>query len=139
MRVRVLDAWKDVLSTLIANRKNSPNLSLSAKKEYVVYGLSWHQHQLFYDGQKVLCELVNDYGNLISVPIDILSVVDSRVPDIWRIEKRDGSVFLWPEIFLERFFFDDFSEGLPEAVKAFRSLQVLLGDDRQEAHRIGGR
>lgn len=76
----------------------------------------------------LVCELVDDYGNLTFAPIAAFEVIDGAVPDLWRVDVRDGDVLIWPDIFYREFFFDDLSEGVPECVAAFRNLRSLLGD-----------
>lgn len=128
MRVKVIDDWENVLADLGAEGSVRPKLFVGRGKEYMVYGLSLHRSSSVYRAGALICQLVDDYGNLTFAPINIFDVVDGRVPDSWRVGTRDGDVLIWPDIFYKDFFFDDLSEGVPECVVAFRNLQSLLGD-----------
>lgn len=128
MRVKVVDDWENVLADLGAEGKLKPRLSVTRGKEYTVYGLSLPRSSSVYREGVLNCHIVSDYGNLIFAPANIFSVVDGGLPDCWRIDIRNGSVLMWPDVFYQEFFFDDLSEGVPECVSAFRNLQLLLGD-----------
>lgn len=125
MRVKVLDNWLEILPKTTIGNGPCPKIFIGPGKEYVVYGLSWPRRSIIY-GRAPLCEVVDDYGNLISVPIDIFEVTDRRIPSAWRADVRDGSFFLWPEAFFREFFFDDLSEGDPESVNAFLAVREAI-------------
>jgi hypothetical protein len=133
MRVRVVREWERILSAVCLGTGREVTLFVTAEKEYTVYGMSWHKCSSLFGQPMLACEITDNYGNLISAPIDIFDVADGRIPDIWRIEKREDAVLLWPEVFLNKFFFDDLSEGVPECVHAFQNIKKLLegpnGDD----------
>jgi hypothetical protein len=131
MRVKVLDHWADVLPRTVLGSRPPPKLFISPGKEYLVYGLSLPQNSTVY-GRVLLCEVIDDDGNLISTPIDIFEVTDRQIPAIWRAESRDGSFFLWPETFLRKFFFDDLSEGDPETIDAFRVVREAIEDANED-------
>ncbi|HDS1221270.1 hypothetical protein ABE583_18820 [Stenotrophomonas sp. TWI143] len=128
MRVKVIDDWESVLADLGAEGKVKPKLFVARGKEYTVYGLSLHRSSSVYRAGALICQLVDDYGNLIFAPIGVFDVIDGAIPDFWRIEVRDGDVLIWPDIFYKDFFFDDLSDGVPECVAAFRNLQSLMGN-----------
>lgn len=97
-------------------------------KEYTVYGLSLHRSSSVYRAGAIICQLVDDYGNLTFAPIGVFDVTDGAIPELWRVAVRDGDVLIWPDIFHKEFFFDDLSEGVPECVAAFRHLQSQMED-----------
>lgn len=127
MRVKVLNNWETTLLRMGENKQRTPTFFIRAGQEHTVYGLSWLREPAVAGWAGPVCEITDDHGNLVSAPIEIFDVIDSHVPDVWRVVKGDSGVFLWPEVFLKDFFFDDLSEGVPECVEEFRNLQELLG------------
>lgn len=126
MRVKVVDDWENVLAHLGAEGKVKPTLFVTRGKEYTVYGLGLHRSSSVFRAGVMICELVDDYGNLTFAPIGIFEVTDGAIPELWRVSARNGDVLLWPDILHKEFFFDDLSDGVPECVAAFRNLQSRL-------------
>lgn len=120
MRVRALPDWRSVLNS--CSQKTVHDLYVSSDKEYVVYGLAWRVGSSAL-GTGFFCEIADDYGNLVSAPIDVFEIVNQELSSTWKVTKRSDAVLIWPDLFLQEFFFDDFSEGVPGVVEQFRNLQ----------------
>lgn len=129
MRVKLNDGWRNALAELAHKNRKQMTFFLGRKKEYVVYGLSWHPDSEIYPRPVTLCEVVDDDGNLVSVPIDVFEIVDSNISSTWHVERNANSVLMWPREFLEKFFFDDLSEGKSGALAAFEHVRDLIGRD----------
>jgi len=130
MRIQARGDWQDVLAGIGDQLgKPPPTLFVTANKQYTVYGLSWHTASSVY-GMGFLYEVVDDHGNVVSAPMDAFDIVDDRISTTWLVRKRGDSVFFWPELFFQKFFFDDLSEGVPEVVEAFRGLKNAIEDGR---------
>lgn len=130
MRVRALDDWKDVLSRISerGGKKKPPTLFISAKSEYLVYGLRWQYNRGMGEQPVLYCEIVEDFGNLIAAPLEVFEVIDGTIPNLWRLEQHPDGAFLWPDLFFQEYFFDDFSDGVPDCVKEFRTLQERMAE-----------
>ena len=110
----------------IAQREGvSPQFFLTPEREYVVFGLTLHSSSDA-RGLNAKFELLDDFGNLVSAPMDLFHVVEGSVSPCWTLKIVDGSILVWPAEFFERYFHDDLSEGLPEAVKAFSRVRSRI-------------
>lgn len=129
MRVKTVSEWTNVLAAMTVAGRSCPRLFLSSGRDYLVYGLSWPSQSVSY-GPTLLCQLLDDYGNLVSVPVSIFEITDNRIPSVWRAEVGNGSFNLWPEVFYREYFFDDLSDGVPNVVEAFRKARdIIEGED----------
>lgn len=126
MRIKTKPDWQNALSSIVGRLCEAPpTLFITEMKEYTVYGLSWHATSSIF-GAGFVCEVADDYGNIVSVPLDIFDIVEDRVSNTWLVRRRGDSIFFWPELFFQQFFFDDLSEGEPGVVQAFRSIKKAI-------------
>ena len=120
MKVQPITEWRETLEGLV---KASPTLPreyfISESNNYAVRGLT------FFDYPRIRpesFEILDDYGNLISIPQRLFNIIDDSLPRCWVARRRNGTLCIWPELFFREFFFDDLSERVPDVVRAFADL-----------------
>jgi hypothetical protein len=116
---------------LLLVRDPAPDYQLRVGGEYLVLGLTFLLPAPPHGGG-ARYEILNDYGKCRSIPAFLFELVDSRVSKYWVARQDDdGAVLLWPTEFYGRFFHDDLSEGVTEAVQTFSKV---VGRLQQEWH-----
>lgn len=121
MKIQLIKDWKKLLAE--SGESQSANFFISTEKVYVVYGISiWGQ----YGNGRPNFEIVDDDGNLVSLPAIIATVVDHTCPNNWIVRMIEKGLVVWPEVFFRKFFFDDLSDGEPTAVRAFKELRAKM-------------
>ncbi len=89
---------------------------------YVVFGISfliaapWMGTGTYY-------YVIDGTGRLVLAPSLLFEVEDGRPSPEWRFRAELGEGFLWPPLFREPFFHDDFSSGVPSAVERFSVIR----------------
>lgn len=126
MKVVASDAWRDILASKCKERSEprAPTLFVTAGKAYTVYGVSFRN--VVGSGGSFL-EVLDDYGNLVSAPADVFQIVDGSIPQLWVARMKEDGLCLWPEAFFAKYFFDDLSDGEPEALSKFADVRLVLG------------
>lgn len=82
---------------------------------FSVYGIRFCQNKLIYI-------YIYDDRHLIEVPLEMFSIVDDSIPSIWKCRFDEyGDFTLWPELFYQSDFFENFSEYSKKERKLLRS------------------
>lgn len=112
------------VKTSIDDPKN--NITNSNLKEYLLIGtLFWVYGITFFQG--VTYVYIFNGEHLFEVPLEMFSVIDDKVPDNWRIKIKDyGAVTLWPELFYESMFLENFAEREPKEREIFKELMAEI-------------
>lgn len=112
----------------IKTSMDNPDIRIinSDLKEYLLIGtLFWVYGIRFF--QNITYVYIYDGNHLIEVPIEMFLVVDDRVPDKWKIKIWDsGEVTLWPELFYENEFFENFAEREKRERELFKVLSTEI-------------
>lgn len=137
MKVRVLPDWQSQLAQY--NAKIDVQLFVNPESHYEVYGLSWRTPSSVFGTTCLLCEIMDDYGNLTSAPIDLFEVTEREVPWFWRTVTSKDAVLLWPDAFLREYFHDDYSNDDPEALLEFEKLQSQIAHWRANDPRLASK
>jgi len=95
-------------------------------KEYLVIGtLFWVFGVRFF--KSITYAYIFDGNHLFEVPIELFEVVDSKVSSEWRIKIGDsGEVTLWPELFYENNFIENFAEREYKERELFKELRAEI-------------
>ena len=137
MKVKILPDWQSKLAQY--NAKIDVQLFVNPESHYEVYGLSWRTPSSVFGTPCLLCEIMDDYGNLTSAPIDLFEVIEREVPWFWRTVTSKDAVLLWPDAFLREYFHDDYSNDDPEALLEFEKLQSQIAHWRANDPRLASR
>ena len=87
---------------------------------YTVYGLSIEHENIYY-------EIFYDERHLMSVPSSLFTIVDDHVPACWRVGFSPlGDLTLYPKLFYQEDFWENFSEFEEKERKQFEALRVLF-------------
>lgn len=91
------------------NQPVSEYPDLTSERYYAVIGIEADDFRI-----------LNDHGRPYLYPKDLFEVVDAREPDDWLNEiGEDGEHYAYPAPLNNVGFFEDFFDGVPEAVAAF--------------------
>jgi len=126
MIVRAKKGCQDLLAASFLRRSTRPSsVYISDGTIYVVYGIGWGNAKLLF-GETTAVEILDDFGNLTTAPMELFEIICDQVYEGWRVRLIDDSVICWPELFFQKYFFDDLSEGVPEVVAAFKNLRANI-------------
>lgn len=68
-----------------------------------------------------------DNNHLFEAPIELFEIVDDNVSTEWKIKEwENGEVTLWPELFYEEGFLENFAEREVKERKLFDHLRVKI-------------
>lgn len=121
MRVQAKADCTELIAKRAASVGKQWSIYVAALNEYHVYGLTWYNGSPAF-GTGCFYEILDDFDNLISAPSDAFEVIDGHLDD-WTVKSVDGNCFVWPNLFYEKYFFDDLSEGVHDAVRRFELLK----------------
>jgi hypothetical protein len=129
-----LNRRSDLSDDLKASFGNE-ELNLSLGKNYVVYGLAFHQGHLWF----YLIDDARKEGLYpIWYPSALFDVVDGRMPSFWRLGIRTtapGRLAItiafkqWAE---NPYFYDDLTNGVKEAVSAWQEHRKLTDQESSQ-------
>ena len=114
----------DQLSILgeYAHAKNS--FSISADKEYIVFGLTFEFGDL---GHGCFVQILSDNNHLMHVPMVQFVTTDDRVSKYWEIKSySDGGVTLWPPSMYREFYHDDLTEDVIDVIEDFKRVKQQI-------------
>lgn len=87
--------------------------------EYAVYGIRTSDEANYF--------MIFDDGHLFEVPSQMFEITQSKVSPLWIIRNDDTKgLTLWPELFYENDFFENFSEWEEKERKQFDELRQLF-------------
>ena len=97
---------------------------VSIDKEYLVLGLTL---SLINYNQVCFIEHISDYGHIVSTPLSFFRITKNKSSNIWILKIwENNEITLWPKLFYEDCFHDNFSEGDKECIDKFKTLYKEL-------------
>ncbi|WP_061207196.1 hypothetical protein [Leptospira santarosai] len=99
------------------------NGSMNIGEIYTVFGLKFNLDMLsvyvFYDER-----------HIVQVPMELFEVIDERVSSEWKAKLwEDGRFTLWPEMFYEEDFFENFSDWQTDERERFKLLKERMENE----------
>lgn len=123
MKVSLLDDWKALLGEISAGQhKSPPEPFINNDRTYYVYEICFSSSSFYYPNI-ISIRIIDDFDNLILVPLIIFRIVDGCMPPVWRFIMNDHGFLIGPDLFREKYFFDDVSEREPKAVADLLELR----------------
>lgn len=112
------------IKTSIDNPNN--RIINSDMKEYLLIGtLFWVYGIRFF--QNITYVYIYNGNHLVEVPVEMFSVIDDKVSDKWKIKIWDnGEVTLWPKLFYENEFLENFAEFEQKERELFKELSAVI-------------
>ena len=96
---------------------------LNVDSEYVVYGIRTSNEANYY--------IIFDEGHLVEVPSSMFEIVDGKASHLWTVRNDDtNGVTLWPELFYDEDFFENFSDWEEKERKDFEELRKIFEESR---------
>lgn len=93
---------------------------------YTAFGLEFNLDLLY-------VTIFFDERHLVDVPMEILEIIDERVSNEWKAKLwRDGRFTLWPEMFYEKDFFENFSDWQTDERERFKLLRERMESESSE-------
>lgn len=116
MKVKVIKLEIDYVENSIINSKMQDFLNIG--DEYTVYAITIQKTMTYVQ--------IYIYNKLISVPIELFEIIDSRVSKYWSISYTNSTTRFWPNEFYQDYFHDDLFEDVPEIVSKFKEVKNKL-------------
>lgn len=92
---------------------------LKVGNEYIVYGIRSSNESNYY--------MIFDDGHLTEIPTTMFKIIEGKVSPFWVVRSDDlNNITLWPELFYEDDFFENFTEWEQRERKKFHKLKQLL-------------
>ncbi len=99
---------------------------LTIGKTYVALGLLMNTSYPSL-GKGTWVKLLCDYGHIESYPMFLFEIISGKVDSEWIISKGlEGLLQIEPEIMQQPHFAEDYLDGIPEVVLAFKNLYKLM-------------
>jgi len=114
MVVRCIKTSIDADDPYIINRDMRDFLRIG--DEYIVYGIRMKLNKSIYF-------MVFDGNHLVEVPSPMFEIIDGRVSSLWVVQNEGDNIRLWPELFYEDDFLENFSEWEDRERKKFEKLK----------------
>jgi hypothetical protein len=133
MVVKCLSTYPDAeqLSRLGDHFYRRQTFVLEIGKEYLVLGIDFYVNDSAW-GSGVYVEYLDEAGEgpvglILRAPICLFDTVDGRPSKYWVASKHDNKAWsLKPPSFYREFYYDDFSESIPDIVEDFIRVYSLL-------------
>lgn len=113
MKVKVVKLRSNGVQEGMINLNMQDFLNLG--EEYIVFAITIQKHttyiQIYIDKK------------LISVPLELFEIIDSRVSKYWLVSYINSTTRFWPNEFYQEFFHDDLFEEVPEIVLKFNNVK----------------
>lgn len=119
MKVKVIKLEINNVDKSVINSKMKDFLNIG--DEYIVYGLTM-QNTIIY------VQIYID-NKLISIPIELFEIIDSRVSKYWLVTYTDITTRFWPNEFYQEYFHDDLFEEIPEIVSKFNDVKNKIENE----------
>jgi len=106
---------------------NPANLLMNSDlREYLRVGdLFWVYGIRFF--QNVVYVYIYNGDHLFEVSMEMFKVIDSFVSEKWKIKIwNDGTITLWPELFYESEFIENFAEHEEKERELFKKLSIEI-------------
>lgn len=94
---------------------------LNIGDEYTVYGLTMQKTVMY-------VQIYID-NKLISIPIELFEIIDSRVSKYWLLTYTNITTRFWPSEFYQEYFHDDLFEEVSETVSKFNEVRHKIENE----------
>lgn len=92
---------------------------LSVGSIFCVYGMRFLKNVTYF--------YIFNNEHLIEIPLELFEVIDNHVPGEWKIKIwMSNEITLWPSLFYEDDFLENFSERETKARKKFEALRDAI-------------
>jgi hypothetical protein len=86
---------------------------------FLVYGIRF--------SKDIMYVYIFDDNHLFEVPMEMFTIIDDIISDKWKIKVwKDGDVTLWPELFYENDFLENFAEHEITERNLFKELRAEI-------------
>ncbi|WP_306353312.1 hypothetical protein [Flavobacterium sp. '19STA2R22 D10 B1'] len=119
MKVKVIKLEIKNVEKSVINSKMEGFLNIG--DEYIVYGLTMQKNIMY-------VQIYID-NKLISIPIELFEVIDSRVSRYWLVTYTNITTRFWPNEFYQEYFHDDLFEEVPETVSKFNDVRNKIENE----------
>lgn len=99
-----------------AYRVGKTRYPVTRGEEYLVFGLIYLNSVSWID-----IEMPTEV--VVSVPLFLFEIIDSRASRLWKIKIEPDGLTLWPKEFYDPFFHSRLADGIPEILSGFRQLK----------------
>ena len=107
--------------------KPDKHISNSDLTDYIKVGTIFPVYGLEFDKGILYVCIFFDERHLLSVPLELFEVVDNKIPSLWNFGiGKYGEVTLWPEMFHEENFLENFAEYEKDERERFKSLRATI-------------
>jgi len=113
MKVKVIKLEIKNVDSSVINSKMENFLNIG--DEYTVYAVTIQKTMTY-------VQIYID-NKLISIPIELFEIIDSKVSKYWLVSYTDSTTRFWPNEFYQEFFHDDLFEGVTEIVTQFNDVK----------------
>jgi len=113
MKVKVIKLEIKNVDISVINSKMENFLNIG--DEYTVYAVTIQKTMTY-------VQIYID-NKLISIPIELFEIIDSKVSKYWLVSYTDSTTRFWPNEFYQEFFHDDLFEGVTEIVTQFNDVK----------------
>ena len=114
MRVKCIKTAITVSNKKIINNDISSYMVIGTI--FLVYGLRFSLN--------VTYVYIYDGDHLLEVPLELFEIIDENVSVFWKVKTENGEVTLWPELFSEDEFLENFSEREERERNIFDTFKV---------------
>jgi hypothetical protein len=119
MVIRCIKNFIDIDNSNIINNDMREYLQIGNK--YIVYGIRISNESNYY--------MIFDDGHLIEVPSSMFEIIEGQVAPFWIVRSiNTNEITIWPELFYEDNFFENFSEWEERERKEFEKLKKLFNE-----------
>ncbi|EMO53201.1 hypothetical protein [Leptospira noguchii] len=92
---------------------------------YTVFGLEFNLDMLY-------VSIFSD-GHLSDVPMELFEIIDEKASSEWKAKLwEDGRFTLWPEMFYEEDFFENFSDWQTDERERFKVLRERMENENPD-------
>ncbi|WP_032916376.1 hypothetical protein [Leptospira santarosai] len=97
--------------------------SMKVGDEYIVFGLE-------FDLDMLSIYIFYDERHVVQVPMELFEIIDEKVSSKWKAKLwEDGRFTLWPEMFYEEDFFENFSDWQTDERERFKVLRERMENE----------
>jgi len=108
------------IKTSVSN--TDKNIINGDMNEYLKIDLLFWVYGINFSKGITYCYIFNEQ-HLFEVPLELFEIVDDKIPSEWAIRIRNGDVTLWPKLFYQEEFLENFAEREIAERNEFLALQ----------------
>ncbi len=70
---------------------------------------------------------IENFEHLLQVPLELFEIIDNTIPEVWLFGiQKYGGVTLWPKMFYEKDFWENFTDHQKDERNRFESLRKII-------------